>query len=108
MTSLRPFLLLRAIPIFAVAGLLVGGACGSTAKDDKVSPADAAATVASAYALPSDQQACLEAAFKAHPEAARPLATDRTANDDDVHALGEVEDGCIHVDTLAAAITAGA
>jgi hypothetical protein len=56
----------------------------------------------------ADEQACLERAFRAKPAATRPLASDKPASEGDLHALGAVEDGCIQVSTLAAAITAGA
>jgi hypothetical protein len=88
--------------------LVTAGACSSKSKGTTVSAADAAATVASAYSLPEDQQSCLEQAFRQHPEATRPLATARTADDVDIQALGEAENTCIHVETLAAAVTSGA
>jgi hypothetical protein len=94
--------------VFAVCGLLILGACSSTSKNSTVSAADAASTVASAYDLPADQQACLEKAFHDRPEATRPLTSDGTAADADLQALGEVEDGCVQVSTLADAIVNGA
>ena len=95
-------------PVVGACLLVTAGACSSKPKSASVNAADAASTVASAYALPDDQKACLEQAFHDHPEATRPLATDRTADDVDIQALGEVENGCIHVDTLAGAVTSGA
>jgi len=90
--------------------LLTLGACRSSSSSStpKLSAADAATTVASAFALPDDQKACLEQGFHDHPEAIRPLATDGTANDTDLEALGRVEDGCIQLTTLSNAIVTGA
>jgi hypothetical protein len=94
--------------VLAATSLLALGACRGNKATAQVSPADAAATVASAYSLPDDQKTCLEHAFRDHPDATHPLATDRTAHDTDIQALGHAENGCIHVDTLAAAVTSGA
>ena len=91
----------------ALTALLLMGACTSKSAPT-VSPGDAAATIASAYSLPADEQACLETAFRAKPAATRPLASDQPASEGDLRALGAVEDGCIQVSTLATAITAGA
>jgi hypothetical protein len=98
----------RTVLLLTAASLIMGVACSSKSATSQVSPTDAAATVASAYSLPDDQKTCLEHAFRDHPEATHPLATDRTAHDTDIHALGDAENGCIHVDTLAAAVTSGA
>jgi hypothetical protein len=73
-----------------------------------VQPADAASTIASAYSLPADQQACLERAFRANPAGTRPLASNQPASEADLRSLGAVEMGCIQVATLASAITSGA
>jgi len=90
-----------------LVALLTAGACGSN-PGPSVRSDDAAATIASAYSLPADQEACLEKAFRSHPAATRPLASDQPATDLDLLALGAVEDGCIQVSTLAQAITSGA
>ena len=70
-------------------------------------PKEAAQTIGSVYSLSDDQIACLERAFASHHAATRPLATDDTVSDDDLAALGEVENGCIPVDTLSTAIVGG-
>jgi uncharacterized membrane protein len=98
----------RTAAILAVAVLFIVGACSSKNATTTVSPAEAAATVASAYSLPDDQRSCLEHAFRDHPQAARPLATARTADDSDLQALGDAENSCIQVGTLADAVTSGA
>jgi len=108
MDPIRAFRRPWTLALVVVVVLFGAGACSSKSSTANVSPADAAATVASAYSLPDDQKTCLEHAFRDHPEATHPLATDRTAHDTDIQALGNAENGCIHVDTLAAAVTSGA
>jgi hypothetical protein len=99
----RPLIL----PFLGLLVVLMTGACGSKG-GTSVRPADAASTIASAYSLPADQQACLERAFRADPAATRPLASNQPATDADLRSLGAVEMGCIQVATLASAITSGA
>ena len=70
-------------------------------------PKEAAQTIGSVYSLSEDQIACLERAFDSNHTATRPLATDDTVSDDDLAALGEVERGCIPVETLSTAIVGG-
>ena len=83
------------------------GACSSSQPKATVDPKEAAQTIGSVYSLSDDQIACLQKAFAGHHAATRALATDGTVSDDDLRALGDVERGCIPVDTLSAAIVGG-
>ncbi len=93
--------------VLAVFILVSLGACSSSPSKATVAPSEAAQTIGSVYSLSDDQVACLERAFASHHAATRPLATDSTASDDDLRALGEVANGCIPVETLSAAIVGG-
>ena len=81
--------------------------CSSNGSTPTVKAGEAAQTIGSVYALSPDQVSCLEKGFAAAPEATRPLASDGAASDDDLRALGEVENACIAPETLATAVVAG-
>ena len=91
-----------------VSLVLVSGVACSKSKTNTVNAGDAAGTVASIFSLPDEQKACLEQAFHDHPEATHPLATAGSAHDTDIDALGAVEAGCIHHDTLSDVLATGA
>lgn len=98
----RISLLGLAFLLFSLAACSSNGGARAT-----VEPQEAAQTIGSVYSLSDDQISCLQGAFDAHHDATRPLASDGTASDADLRALGSVESDCIPVEALSAAIVGG-